>query len=249
MLETFTFVTLSYNQQDYIIEHLESIKQVIKHYGDKIRIDYILADDCSSDKTVEKVRNWLTINKGLFNDIIILNRSKNTGVVRNMLDAVKHVKTEHYKLLAGDDKFMCKDVFSLYDNLENKLIITPVIPFGDVSNKKVKDIKKSFCLICLLKTTSKVSKMIKCENFLPAPGIFISGSWLRESDFQKFLLQFRDIEDYPMFYYLLNIKKCEIKILYTSYIEYRIGSGVSTSKDNNKKKKFKIGRASCRERV
>ena len=155
-----------------------------------------------------------------------------------MLDAVKHVKTIEFKLLAGDDRFRCEDIFSVYDNIDDALIITPVQPFGNVNQKIIENMKKNFYLIRSLKTAPRLSKMIKYENFLPAPGTFIPGNWFRDDAFQKFLLQFRNIEDYPMFYYFLNMKKCEIKILDMCYVDYRRGSGVSTSASEEKKKKF-----------
>lgn len=237
-MNTFTFVSLSYNHQYFIIEHLESIKQLIVQYGNKIEVDYILADDCSTDKTLEIASNWLDNNRELFRHVLVLDKTQNVGVVRNMLDAVKHVKTKEFKFLAGDDKFRDKNIFSLYENMNNQLIITPVNPFGDIDEKIVKNTRTTFCLIYSLNTASKIRKMIKCENFLPAPGVFIPGDFFRDNKFQSFLLQFRNIDDYPMFYYFLNVKKCGVRVLDMYYVDYRVGSGISTSKDNKKRKVF-----------
>lgn len=240
-LDSFTFITLSYNQQKYIVEHLESIRQVAKSYGKGIKIDYILADDCSKDETILIVKGWLDKNSSLFRNIFILDRNQNVGIVRNVIDVVGHVKTRHFKILAADDRFVCKDLFSLYDDIADNLIVTPVNPVDIIGNREpnaAKSMEKSFNLIRLLRTPRRIERMLRCENFLPAPGIFIPGDFFRDNKFQEFLLRFHNIEDYPMFYYFLSHDKCGVKILNECYVDYRVGSGISTSKDMEKAKEF-----------
>lgn len=64
-MKAFTFVILTYNQEQYVVEHLESIKYQIEHFGENIKIHFILADDASKDKTVYKVKSWIERNKNL----------------------------------------------------------------------------------------------------------------------------------------------------------------------------------------
>lgn len=240
-MNSFTFISLSYNQEEYIIEHLDSIKKLVEYYGKGLKIDYILADDCSIDGTLEKAREWLNKNDGVFNDIRVLDRKKNVGIVKNMLCAVKHTKTEHFKILAADDRFKCKDIFSLYRDMNHELIFTPADPIDLMGNKEyraAKNMDKNFQLVRMLKTPDKMKKMLKCQNFLFAPGVFIPGELLRNTKFQKFLLQFRNIEDYPMFYYFFTYCECGVKIVNEHYVEYRVGSGISTDKGNEKRKYY-----------
>ena len=46
----FVFVTLTFNHEKYIIEHLESIKYQVENYGQKFSTKIVINDDCSSDK-------------------------------------------------------------------------------------------------------------------------------------------------------------------------------------------------------
>lgn len=237
-MDSFTFVTLSYNQQDYIIEHLESIKRIVKCYASKISIDFILADDASNDQTVRIAKEWLYSNDGLFRNSSVLENSKNLGVVRNFLNALNCVQTEHFKYLAADDKFLCADIFSLYDDIGNNLIITPITPFGNINSKAIKYFKKNFCLIRSTKSSAKMRSLLQYENFLPTPGVFIPGEFFHDPNFREFLLQFHNVEDYPMFCYFLDEYKCGIKVLDTCYVAYRVGTGISTNKQNEKRKAY-----------
>lgn len=65
-MKEFTFFTLSFNQEKYIIQHLESIKYQIETYGAEYLIHYIICDDSSSDKTIYYAKKWLERNKRLF---------------------------------------------------------------------------------------------------------------------------------------------------------------------------------------
>ena len=45
----FTFGLLLYNQEEFVIEALESIKYQIINYGNDINVSLIVNDDCSLD--------------------------------------------------------------------------------------------------------------------------------------------------------------------------------------------------------
>ena len=62
----FTFLTITYNQENLIIEHLEGIKYQIENHGKNHRFKYILGDDCSTDSTVKLVEEWIKLNSKLF---------------------------------------------------------------------------------------------------------------------------------------------------------------------------------------
>ena len=112
-MEAFTFATLTYNQENYILEHLESIRYQIEHFGQEREIYYVLADDCSSDRTVELAQKWLNRNRKLFKGIEIVAATQNQGIVRNYEQALRHIQTNQFKLLAGDDLYYCENIFDL----------------------------------------------------------------------------------------------------------------------------------------
>ena len=54
--KSFAFLVLCHNQEDYIIEHLESIKYLSLKYGDNIDIDIIINDDFSNDSSPKLIK-------------------------------------------------------------------------------------------------------------------------------------------------------------------------------------------------
>lgn len=244
-MREFTFISITYNHENYIIEHLESMKTVIQHYGKEIQIDYLLSDDGSKDRTREIAEEWLKNNSALFRRYVILNDGENHGTVRNCLRAINHLKTKRYKFLAGDDMYLDKNLFALFEGQEKCLVLTPILAFGREKEKRQIQFDEYFRLLKYLGSTRKITRLITMENHFAAPGVFICGDGLSDAAFQTFLLQFRNIEDYPMWYYLLTKLKYSVKIVDEQYIAYRTGDGFSTSE--KAKKEFRTEREHVRK--
>ena len=51
-MRDFTFIVITYNHEEFILEHLESIKFLINHYGHGINFTISVADDASKDNTL-----------------------------------------------------------------------------------------------------------------------------------------------------------------------------------------------------
>ena len=62
-MNEFTFGVFCYNQEDYIIENLESIKYQITNNGKNTRCSIVIGDDCSKDSTLKYIKIWLEENK------------------------------------------------------------------------------------------------------------------------------------------------------------------------------------------
>lgn len=110
-IEEFTFGVLSYNQEDLILDLLESIRYQIEKYGAGIRMHIVIADDCSKDNTVFIEKKWLEENAGLFDSIDIIVNEKNLGTVKNYHSMMTKIKTNYFKNIAGDDVFADKNLF------------------------------------------------------------------------------------------------------------------------------------------
>jgi alpha-1,3-rhamnosyltransferase len=95
-----TVSVITYNSADYIIEGLESIKaQTYPH------IELIVSDDCSTDNTVEIVRQWMEGNGSRFVRTELVTVEKNTGTAGNCNRSIAPARGEWIKILSGDDKF------------------------------------------------------------------------------------------------------------------------------------------------
>lgn len=227
-MKSFTFVTLSYNHEKEIEEHLESIKQIVEKFAHDIKVSYILCDDCSRDNTVALVTDWIKKNP-IFQEVTINRNTENIGTVKNFINAISMVKTEDFKLLAGDDKYGAFNIFKLFDNLKQDILITPVTPFGNVNSSRRKDMEELYRTLMYMHSLGKSSNLLQVFNFIPAPGAFYKLSLVKDVTLIDYLRQFRYIEDYPLFYFLLNIKKIDLVVDNHSYVYYRISSGISTN--------------------
>lgn len=126
---------ITYNSSETVIETLESI------YNQTYRnIELIVSDDCSSDNTVEIVKDWLDEKRIRFQNAEIITVEKNTGVTGNVNRAVKKAKGEYVKDIAGDDILLSdyteKCVSYLEKNPEIDVLFTDV-KFFSTDNSKV----------------------------------------------------------------------------------------------------------------
>ena len=110
---SFAFLVVTYNHQDYILEHLESIKYLVQTHGAGIDVDVIVNDDCSKDQTRSLVDSWLQINAGLFRHVKTLYNSKNLGTCASVNNMLTHVVADRCKLTAGDDVYSFENIFEL----------------------------------------------------------------------------------------------------------------------------------------
>jgi glycosyltransferase involved in cell wall biosynthesis len=94
-LPLITIVIVSYNHSNYLIECLNSIQS--QTYSN---IDLIVADDASTDNSVQVIENWLLKNnikaKKNFH-------KKNTGVAQILNECIELAEGKYIKLIAADD--------------------------------------------------------------------------------------------------------------------------------------------------
>lgn len=239
-MKDFTFVMLTYNQEQYVVEHLESIKYQIEHFGQNIKINFILADDASKDKTVYKVKKWIESNKDLFCSIKFLLPKYNKGIVSNFISALRNIKTEHYKILAGDDLYFKNDIFKIFST-GNDIYFTPVIRFTGMN---VSDNRSRWFFKEAISFQNKgynmqkfIADSLQYTMNLETPGIFLKKSLVNNNIYDD-LNKFQYIEDVPFINSLLKTNNLKVFIEAMPYILYRVQSGISTNKNHSKYKLF-----------
>ena len=231
-MDRFTFLVLTYNHADCIVENLESIKKVVERFSNGRKIDILVEDDCSKDRTVEIVNEWFLNNKTYFNELRVISHDNNIGTIRNLYSGIKSVKTKEFITIAGDDKCLSEDIFSFYEGLPDGITLTPCALMGEDSELNGR-VHRNYFLARHLGKTKKIKKMMRYENFIVAPGVFFKAKYYRDSILWKRLFRFRLIEDYPTWRYFLDEKNLECHIEEKPYVAYRLGSGVSTQLDKN----------------
>ena len=99
----FSFVSTIFNQEKYIIPHLESIKYQIVTYGKEYEFELVLCDDCSTDKTLDYANQWIDNNRHLFKFVKILTSEVSEGIVRNYIKGLTSFEGDFFHSLGGDD--------------------------------------------------------------------------------------------------------------------------------------------------
>ena len=96
-----TIIMPSYNKEKYIAEALDSVFMQETYYNYHI----VVADDCSTDKTIEIVKQY---QEKFSNKITLLTSDKNLKLYKNILRAYEITKTDYFCVLDPDDYWIDK---------------------------------------------------------------------------------------------------------------------------------------------
>jgi glycosyltransferase involved in cell wall biosynthesis len=110
---SFAFVVITFNHQDYILEHLESIKYLVQTHGSGWDVDLIVNDDASRDQTCTLVDRWLAIHSTTFRHVKTIYNPKNLGTCASVNNALSYLVADRCKLTAGDDVYSFENIFEL----------------------------------------------------------------------------------------------------------------------------------------
>lgn len=250
-MKDFTFGILAYKQEDYIIEHLETIKYQIEHYGKDYNIHLVLADDCSPDNTVSTAQKWLDINNHLFKSVRIVVADKNQGIVKNMISLLKNIKTDHCKLLAGDDLYYKNNIFNVF--CKNDVVITPTYSFSDINTPiplEEQPFSKRFSEILFADdVVSFIKDELQYRHVTHTPGMFYKSTLFTEAFFDELSKEYSWIEDVPMWNFIFNLPNLKGKVLPNIFILYRSTIGISTNKNHALYRLFKQERKKIHEKI
>lgn len=238
----FTFLTLTYNHEDYIIEHLESIKYQIMTYGEGKEIQLIIADDASKDNTRQLIENWLSQNKEIFTQIDLLFNEQNLGIVRNIINGFNKIDGDSFKLLAGDDLYNVYNIFEV-DGLYDYDVAGsyPVGMIRDEVHRKLTGYYHYKHSQVKGKDKKYFQRKLKLGyGIIVAPAIFYKVDMVKDKELQNFMLNYKQIEDQAMWYYMFCLKKTDTvyKDVEKPYIIYRASTGISQNSNHELNKDF-----------
>lgn len=225
----FTFGVVTYNHEDYILTHLESIKYLIEMYGSDYDMYLIISDDCSEDRTIERAKEWVAINDRLFKNISIFINIKNSGTVHNYLSLQKQITTFRFKVLAGDDFYYKNNIFEISEK-SNFIVTPPVLYENGEFYFDTSDVRKELLSIYSAEKRKKFLKAeIKGYSIPYTPGVIYDGSLVNKELYES-LENYHYIEDIPMWNAMLANDSINVSASSEPYIVYRLGSGISTDK-------------------
>jgi Glycosyl transferase family 2 len=205
-INNFTFMVLTYNHCNYILEHLESIKYLIENYGDGISIDIIIADDVSRDSTVALSKFWLDQNSYLFNKVTVLSDGTNKGTCKNLVAALKYLSTDYCKITAGDDVYSYENIFFESKKLDFNHILSglPLNLIDGVIKSTRFGLFNLFATDVIYRKYQYITRLQRI-SFFNSPSIFYSVQALVNKNITNFVAQYSVTEDYP-----LQIKMAEL---------------------------------------
>lgn len=126
---------ITYNSSKYIIEALESVKRQTYE-----KIELVVSDDCSTDNTVEIVREWIDVNRSRFTNVELITSPVNTGVAANCNRLGKVYHGVWRKDFAGDDilEERCIELNMKYvsEHQEAQVVLSESRVFYDDSDEK-----------------------------------------------------------------------------------------------------------------
>lgn len=223
----FTFAAITYNHESVIIEHMESIKKQILHFGKGMQIYLIVSDDASTDRTLWKVQKWVDAHPDLFTDVKILRSEKNQGITKNYTRAVQAVETDCFKILAGDDLYYKNNVFNVIGDCD--LVFTPPIRF---QQEIIPTINWNTIFLMEYCDFKSIKKILRYSNIIDAPSVFIKRTIAQDERLIRFVSKYKWLEDAAKWHYLFNEKE-NLRIAYekSPKILYRVNGGIS--KDNS----------------
>lgn len=123
-----SIIVYVYNSKDFLIETLDSIKnQTYKN------LELIIADDFSSDNTIELAHTWIDENKERFTAVKIVQTDQNTGIAGNNNRGFAASTGEWLKFMPGDDLLLphaIEDLTAFHANNDIGFIYSNIVFFN-----------------------------------------------------------------------------------------------------------------------
>lgn len=213
-----SIVVITYNSEKWILETLESIKE--QTYKE---LELVIADDSSSDRTINICKNWIKINESRFKNIQVIEADKNEGITKNINKGIKAAKSEWIKPIAGDD-ILLKDCiqknieYCIGNKVEN--VFSKVIDFqNELKEENILDKKRDY-------NSFEGDAKFQFEELLKSNFVFAPTGFFKKSlieDMGYFDEKYPMVEDYPMWLKITE-KGIKLNFLNESTVYYRIHS-------------------------
>lgn len=123
-----TVVVVTYNSAEFVSETLASISA--QDYDGPLQV--IVSDDGSTDGTLAIARRWADAEASRLTEVTVIQTPHNLGIVGNYNFALKHVRGEWVKYIAGDDRLRPDCISKFVDATKgssDKFFICEIVPF------------------------------------------------------------------------------------------------------------------------
>lgn len=187
-----SILCLSYNQEQFIVESLESIK--LQTYNN---IEILICDDFSKDNSVKVINNWIESNPQL--DIQFINHLQNQGICKSLNELLNLSKGKYIITIALDDLMEYDKVERHVNILESSsqneaLVFSNAYLIDDHSVRFQNTFIPYFHKYLSLESGNFYQDLLN-DNFIPAMSCVTKSSIIREIGGWDETLTF---EDYDM---------------------------------------------------
>ena len=224
-MNQFTFGILTYNQENYILETLESIKYQKMMYGKNIDVFLIIADDASKDRTVNVIKQWLAKNEIHFAGVELIENKQNQGTVANFCTILEKNGKRFLKILAGDDLIGQCNLFQEYNDLDDKKLksyFRVELHDGRIEYRE-KYLVDFYYHMKHSDGRDYNLKNFRRGRFLHTPSTIYTKQLYENADCEENLKGYRLFEDDPMWYSMLkNEKDLMIEFVPKGIVLYRV---------------------------
>ncbi len=219
--KSFCFVVLAYNHQDYILEHLESIKYQVKNFGEDFDVQLIINDDASKDDTVNLINMWMEINSDLFFHVDLVFNDINLGTCQSVCNCLRLLQSDYCKITAGDDVYSCENIFELIGYTCEADIVT-AIPIRLIGNELAISRSEAIFTCGMEYIYNSLSEIVLGINFINAPNALYQSKYLKNPELLDFLSKFDVVEDWPIQIFIADKNpNAKLKMVDKCYVYYR----------------------------
>lgn len=196
---SFAFLVLAFNHQEYIIEHLESIKYLVQTHGKNWEVDLIVNDDASRDQTRTLVDSWLAVHETIFRHVKTLYNPKNLGTCASVNNMLSHMVADRCKLTAGDDVYSFENIFELTAHSPDTAMISgrTLYLLGDeLGIDRLASILATATQVIYY--NDSLLHRFKHLSYNNAPNLLYVNECILNTRVREFLKQFDVVEDWPL---------------------------------------------------
>ncbi|HFK5586654.1 glycosyltransferase family 2 protein [Elizabethkingia anophelis] len=199
-----SIICACYNQSQYIVESLESVKaQTYKN------IEIIIWDDASKDNSVEIIENWISQNQEL--DIQFVRHEENKGICKSLNECFLLSKGKYIQLLALDDVLLpwkLKRHVGLLEQSSEKdaLVFTDAYIMNEYSEKYTNRFMAYHIHYLNIESGNYFEQLIH-SNFIPAMSVLLKrdvvenvGLWDEKLVFEDYDMWMRISRNYDFIF-------------------------------------------------
>jgi len=196
---SFAFLVVTHNHQDYILEHLESIKYLVQTYGTAWDVDLIVNDDASRDQTRTLVDRWLAVHTPIFRHVKKLYNVKNLGTCTSVNNMLTHIVADHCKLTAGDDVYSFENIFQLTQSQPDTAMVSGRVLYLLGDQLGVDRVANTLATATqVIYEKDSLLHRFKHLSYNNAPNLLYEKECLLNPKVRSYLQSFDVVEDWPL---------------------------------------------------